>query len=39
LELISTPNANVKRSAFEKFPEELENAFREAWSDNADRMS
>ena len=40
LDLIPKPiNTNTQRSAFEKFPEELEKVFREGWTDNADVMS
>jgi hypothetical protein len=40
LALIPKPvNTRSQRSAFEKFPESLENVFREGWTDNADVMS
>lgn len=32
-------SSQSKISAFEKFPEILEKAFRESWTDNADSMS
>ena len=40
LNLIPKPvNTRSQRSPFEKFPEKLENVFREGWTDNADVMS
>jgi hypothetical protein len=40
LNLIPKPvNTRSQRSAFEKFPDLLENVFREGWTDNADVMS
>lgn len=40
LNLIPRPvNTRSQRSAFEKFPDALENVFREGWTDNADVMS
>lgn len=32
-------NPKVKRSPFEKFPSDLEDKFRNSWSNNADAMS
>lgn len=38
--MIAKPvNTRTQRSAFEKFPDALENVFREGWTDNADVMS
>jgi len=38
LELLKFPK-NLKKNPFEKFPDALENAYRNAWSNNADVIS